>query len=179
MQQSGPPEPSFDLGKKVDQVIEGAKHFNMNRKIVLAGAIISFIATFLPWWSFKYSVFGYPINRGSWNGFHSGGTAAFIMTVLVLIVLFLPYFSKKRQSIKNDTIIYLSLGIIGAIAILATMTTYSSALTFGIFFALAGQALIVVGGYKEFKDSKPEHKKESAPPPSMEDHEDLGGDQEE
>ena len=150
----GLPREQFDIGKKIDDVIEGAKHFNRNRKIVLAGAIIGFIAAFLPWWSFKYTVFGYPIPRGTWHGLHSGGVAAFIMVLLVFVVLFLPYFSKKRQSVKNDTIIYLCLGIIGTISILATFGTYSSAITYGIFVALAGQILILAGGYLEFKRTK-------------------------
>ncbi len=156
-----PQKGNFDLGKKVDEVISGAKHLNRNRKIVLAGALVAFIATFLPWWQFKYSVLGYPLAHGTWNGFHSGGTASFIMSLIALFVLFMPYVSKKHESIKNDNIIYLCIGVIGAISILATLGIYSSALSFGIFLALIGQIAIIAGGYLEFRKNKKPTKQNS------------------
>lgn len=133
-----------------------------SEKLIGLGAAVGVIAAFLPWYSWSYSFLG-ASSGASINGFTSWWTFSFIAALAALLMIALPMFGTKlpKFGIDNNSLYKIFGAITGGVPILALLSGASRGLSgfggsigpgFGLWIAIIGGALILVGAFMEKKD---------------------------
>lgn len=138
-------------------------------KTILGGSVVLLIAMFLPWYGYDYSFAGIS-SSGSVNGFNSWGWLAFL--ALLALVAFWLLRGPLAESVSlpemplKDPVIYMILGGLEVLGVLLYWLAGHNELggfsgngldigvRFGLFIALIGGIVTVVGGY--LKSQEPE-----------------------
>jgi len=133
---------------------------------ILGGSVIVLISLFLPWygWDINLGILG--SSSDSFNGFHSWGWLTVLALVAVVafwvIRTFMSDDVKLPEMSLEDPVIYMIGGaveVVGAVLFLVTASPgvggyFSAGAKFGVFIAIVGGALTVLGGY--LKQSEPQ-----------------------
>jgi hypothetical protein len=142
-----------------------------SEKAILGGSIVVLVALFLPWYGWDFNVgagvLGTLSNSGSFTGFHSWGLLTFIALLFVIAVWLvrgpLSDQVKLPEMSITDAQLYMIGGgveVLGSILYWLTvkgdnidLPGYSAGVRFGVFVALVGGIITIVGGY--LKQSEP------------------------
>lgn len=138
-----------DSGKQVwNQVMQ----LGMNMKLLLGGAILTFIATFLPSYGFAA-----PYYTTSFSNFSNLGWLSWLAALAVIVLVLLPLFKVKIPMPWPTSLVYLILSIVGLVAAVIQLMSYLFDGTqwggpqIGIFLVLLGTALMTYSSYNEQK----------------------------
>lgn len=135
-------------------------------KIIGVGAIVGIVSAFLPWYSWSVSVFGVS-SGGSINGLNSWWMLSFIAAILSLLMIALPLFGVALPKLGiQENVLQMILGaVVGGIPVLALLSGASqgAAITglgsagasFGLFGAIAGGVIILLGAFMAKGGVKP------------------------
>lgn len=135
-----------------------------SEKIMALGGIVGVISAFLPWYSWNVSVFGVS-SGGSVNGLNGWWMLSFIAAAVSLAAVLLPMFgvSLPKLGMEYNMIHMILGGVTGGVPVLAFLQGANTGLTgfgsggvsFGLFGAIAGGALILVGAFMDKKGGTP------------------------
>lgn len=139
----------------------------MNLKLLLGGAILTFIATFFPAYGFAA-----PYYTTSFSNFSNLGWLSWLAALAIIILVLLPLFKVKVPMPWPTNLVYLIISIIGLVAAAIQLVSYLFDGTqwggpqIGIFLVLVGTALMTYSSYNEQKII-PQPTQEQSPTPGQ------------
>lgn len=125
---------------------------SMNLKLLLGGALLTFIATFFPAYGFAA-----PYYTTSFSNFSNLGWLSWLAALAIIILVLLPLFKVKVPMPWPTNLVYLIISIIGLVAAVIQLVSYLFDGTqwggpqIGIFLVLVGTALMTYSSYNEQK----------------------------
>lgn len=138
-----------DSGKHAwNQVMQ----LGMSMKLLLGGAILTFIATFLPSYGFAA-----PYYTTSFSNFSNLGWLSWLAALAIIVLVLLPLFKVKLPMPWPTSLVYLIISIVGLVAAVIQLISYLFDGTqwggpqIGIFLVLLGTALMTYSSYNEQK----------------------------
>ncbi len=137
----------------------------MNLKLLLGGALLTFIATFFPAYGFAA-----PYYTTSFSNFSNLGWLSWLAALAIIILVLLPLFKVKVPMPWPSNLVYLIISIVGLVAAIIQLVSYLFDGTqwggpqIGIFLVLVGTALMTYSSYNEQKIIPQPTQEQSATP---------------
>jgi hypothetical protein len=111
--------------------------------VVVAGCVVTLLALLLPWWDSQIGA--------SANGFHDWGWLSFFGLALVIVTLLARLAGVRVHIPLDDAAAYMVCGgleVLGAVVFwFANNTSIAGRVRYGVFLAVVGGAITLIGGY--------------------------------
>lgn len=147
------PTPNFnELKDSSKQAWNQVMQLGINMKLLLGGAVLTFIATFLPSYGFAA-----PYYTTSFSNFSNLGWLSWLAALAIIVLVLLPLFKVKLPMPWPTNLVYLIISIVGLVAAIIQLISYLFDGTqwggpqIGIFLVLLGTALMTYSSYNEQK----------------------------
>lgn len=122
---------------------EGRLGLSLGDAVVAAGCAVTLLALLLPWWDSQVGATA--------NGFHDWGWLTFFGFALVIAMLLARLAGVQVHLPVDDAAAYMVCGgleILGAVVFwFANNTSIAGRVRYGVFVAVIGGALTLIGGY--------------------------------
>jgi hypothetical protein len=146
---------------EVDNIMDKIKVLSTGEKLIGGGAIVMFIASFLPWYKVSFDI-GEISGSISRNGWESPGAIWSVLAVLLALALAGSIVAAKLGNMRLPDlgsgltwgIVYLGGGGLVALFILIKLINESSSLSFGFFIGIVAAVAIAAGGYLLYSEEK-------------------------
>ncbi len=141
-----------ELKDSSQQAWNQVMQLGVNLKLLLGGALLTFIATFFPAYGFAA-----PYYTTSFSNFSNLGWLSWLAALTIIILVLLPLFKVKVPMPWPTNLVYLIISIIGLVAAVIQLVSYLFDGTqwggpqIGIFLVLVGTALMTYSSYNEQK----------------------------
>ncbi len=141
-----------ELKSSGQKILSQLMQLGMNTKLLAGGALLTFIATFLPAYGFSA-----PYYTTSFTNFSNLGWLSWLASLVVLVLIALPLFKITIPMPWPTSLVYLIVSIIGVVAAVIQLITYLFDSTqwggpqIGIFLVLLGTSLMTYSAYNEQK----------------------------
>lgn len=141
-----------ELKSSGQKILSQLMQLGMNSKLLLGGALLTFIATFLPAYGFSA-----PYYTTSFTNFSNLGWLSWLASLVVIVLITLPLFKVTIPMPWPTSLVHLIVSIIGVVAAVIQLLTYLFDSTqwggpqIGIFLVLLGTSLMTYSAYNEQK----------------------------
>lgn len=141
-----------ELKSSGQKILSQLIQLGMNTKLLLGGALLTFIATFLPAYGFSA-----PYYTTSFTNFSNLGWLSWLASLVVMVLIALPLFKVTLPMPWPTSLVHLIVSIIGVVAAVIQLITYLFDSTqwggpqIGIFLVLLGTSLMTYSAYNEQK----------------------------
>lgn len=141
-----------DLKDSGQKLLNQINQFGMNVKLLLGGAVLTFIATFFPAYGFEA-----PYYTTSFSNFADLGWLSWLAALLVILMIVLPLLQVKLPLPWPQALVHLIVSIVGLAAAVIQLITYLFDGTpwggpqIGIFLVLLGTIIMTYSAYNEQK----------------------------
>ncbi len=146
-----------NLKNSSQEIVNQLKQFGLNAKLLLGGAVLTFIATFFPAYGFDA-----PYYSTSFSNFASLGWISWLASLIIIVLIVLPLFKVKVPMPWPQALVYLITSAVALAATLIQLVTYLFDGTpwggpqIGIFLVLLGTIIMTYSAYNEQKTSTPQ-----------------------
>ncbi len=108
-----------DLKNSGQKILSQLMQLGMNTKLLLGGALLTFIATFLPAYGFSA-----PYYTTSFTNFSNLGWLSWLASLVVIVLIILPLFKITIPMPWPTSLMHLIVSIIGVVAAVIQLLTY-------------------------------------------------------